>query len=79
MLQLTDLLIGAVTYDIKYTKKLVDGPRYKFEAVDYLKSKLGTETFVKGFRNHNFNIFVDKTGHLDLIQNKGENEKGLSS
>ncbi len=79
LLQLTDLLIGAITYDIKYTKKLVDGSRYKLEVVDYLKSKLGTEAFTKGFKNHNFNIFVDKTDHLDLIQNKGENEKGLSS
>ena len=79
LLQLTDLLIGAITYDIKYTKKLVDGSRYKLEVDDYLKSKLGTETFTKGFKNHNFNIFVDKTDHLDLIKNKGENEKGLSS
>jgi len=79
LLQLTDLLIGAVTYDIKYTKKIVDGSKYKLEVVDYLKSKLGTETFIKGFKNHNFNIFVDKTDHLDIIQNKSKNEKGLSS
>jgi len=79
LLQLTDLLIGAVTYDIKYTKKIVDGSKYKLEVVDYLKSKLGTEIFIKGFKNHNFNIFVDKTDHLDIIQNKSKNEKGLSS
>jgi len=79
LLQLTDLLIGAVTYDIKYIKKIVDGSKYKLEVVDYLKSKLGTETFIKGFKNHNFNIFVDKTDHLDIIQNKSKNEKGLSS
>lgn len=71
LLQITDLLIGAVTYDIKFKKGLVPGSKDKLEIVDYLKSKLGAETFIKGFKNHNFNIFVDKTDHL--------NEKGLSS
>ena len=66
LLQLVDLLIGAITYDIKFTKKLVEGAKYKLEIVDYLKNKLGTDTFIKGFRNHNFNIFVDKTDHLDI-------------
>ena len=66
-------------YDIKFAKKLVDGSKYKIEIVDYLRNKLGADTFIKGFKNHNFNIFVDKTDHLDMIQNKGENEKGLSS
>jgi len=79
LLQLVDLLIGAVTYDIKFTKKLVDGARYKLEIVDYLKSKLGAGTFIKGFKNHSFNIFVDKTGRLDMSQNNEVNEKGLSS
>ncbi len=27
----------------------------------FLKSKLGTQTFIGGFRNYNFSIFVDKT------------------
>jgi len=79
LLQIVDLLIGAITYDIKFAKKLVDGSKYKIEIVDYLRNKLGADTFIKGFKNHNFNIFVDKTDHLDMIQNKGENEKGLSS
>ncbi|MDP3697567.1 MAG: DUF3800 domain-containing protein [Candidatus Taylorbacteria bacterium] len=79
LLQLVDLLIGAITYDIKFAKRLVNGSKYKLETVDYLKSKLGTDSFLKGFRNHNFNIFVDKTDHLKTAQNKGENEKGLSS
>lgn len=79
LLQLVDLLIGAITYNVKFTKRLVDGSKYKLEIVDYLKSKLGVDTFVRGFRNHNFNIFVDKTDHLDTARNKEENEKGLSS
>lgn len=79
LLQITDLLIGAVTYDIKFKKGLVEGSKHKLEIVDYLKSKLGTDTFMKGFKNYNFNIFVDKTDHLDTLQAKEENEKGLSS
>jgi len=79
LLQLVDLLIGAITYDIKFTKKLVDGSKYKLEIVNYLKGKLGTNSFIKGFKNHNFNIFVDKTDHLNLPIYNGKNEKGLSS
>lgn len=79
LLQLVDLLIGAVTYDIKFAKKLVPGSKYKLEIVNYLKGKLGTDSFGKGFKNHNFNIFVDKTDHLNPAQNNETNEKGLSS
>lgn len=65
LLQLVDLLIGAITYDVKFAKKLVSGSKYKLEIVDYLKGKLGIDTFIKGFKNHNFNVFVDKTDHID--------------
>lgn len=73
LLQLTDLLIGAITYDIKFKKGLVPRSSHKLEIVNYLKDKLGASTFAGGFKNHNFNIFVDKTDHLDI------KEKGLSS
>ncbi len=76
LLQLVDLLIGAITYDIKFTKKLVSGSKSKLEIVEHLKSKLGTTSFVKGFKNSNFSIFVDKTDHIDINENS---EKGLSS
>lgn len=79
LLQLVDLLIGAVTYDIKFAKKLVDGSKSKLEVVSYLKGKLGADSFLKGFKNHNFNIFVDKTDHLNPGTNNETNEKGLSS
>lgn len=79
LLQLTDLLIGAITYDIKFKKGLVSGSKYKLEIVNYLKSKLGTDTLVKGFKNHNFNIFVDKTDHINVPEINDKNEKGLSS
>ena len=79
LLQLTDLLIGAITYDIKLKKGLVPGSKHKIELVEYLKAKLGTDTFVKGFKNPNFNVFVDKTDHLNKPEDNETNEKGLSS
>lgn len=79
LLQLVDILIGCITYDIKYVKKLVTGSKHKLEIVDYFKKKLGAENFVKGFKNYNFKIFVDKTDHLDEIKLVEVNEKELSS
>ena len=64
LLQVVDLIIGCVTYDIKCANKLISGSKYKLELVQYLKDKLGIVTFSSGFRNHNFNIFVE--------QDKGE-------
>ena len=60
LLQVIDLLIGAVTYDVKMQANLVSGDKYKIEVVNYLKEKLGTDNFVSGFKNYNFNIFVEK-------------------
>ena len=61
LLQLVDLLIGAISYDIKFKKGLVPGSKCKIELVEYLKGKLGTDTFIKGFKNHNFNVFVGQS------------------
>ncbi|HEY4478567.1 MAG TPA: hypothetical protein VI775_01865, partial [Candidatus Paceibacterota bacterium] len=73
LLQIVDLIIGSITYDIKYQNKLVSGDEFKLKLVEYVKNKLGTATFTKGFRNHNFNIFVEQDNGLET------NEKGLSS
>jgi hypothetical protein len=80
LLQVTDLLIGAVTYDLKFKKGLVSGDKYKLELINYLKSKLGATSFIDGFRNHNFNIFVEKDCGK-LLENREDiaNEKGPSS
>src|SRR3989344_5613352 len=59
-LQIVDLLIGSITYDIKYQNKLVSGDEYKLNLVEYIKKQLGTDTLTKGFRNRNFNIFVEQ-------------------
>ncbi|OGI74635.1 hypothetical protein A2740_00990 [Candidatus Nomurabacteria bacterium RIFCSPHIGHO2_01_FULL_43_16] len=64
LLQVVDLIIGCVNYDIKYANKLVTGDKNKLEIVEYLKAKLGTKTFTAGFQNHNFRIFVEQdNGH----------------
>lgn len=61
LLQLVDLFIGAVAYDIKLSIGSVSGDKYKIEFVNYLKSNLGVSNFIdNGFRNRSFNIFIDK-------------------
>jgi len=60
LLQVVDILIGCITYDIKYQNKLVSGDKFKLELVRYFKEKLGTDTFATGFKNYNFNVFVEK-------------------
>ena len=60
LLQVVDLLIGAVTYELKLNHKMVSGSKYKIELVDFLKKNLGVNSFDGGFRNRNFNLFVEK-------------------
>jgi hypothetical protein len=60
LLQVIDLIIGSITYDIKLSKGVVSGSKYKIELVDFLKKNLGVESFEGGFRNRHFNIFVEK-------------------
>lgn len=61
LLQVTDLLIGAITYDLKIQNNLVAGDKYKIELVNYLKNKLNTKNFIGGyFKKNSFNIFVEK-------------------
>lgn len=75
LLQVVDLLIGTITYDLKMEYGLLDGSpsKYKKELVDYLKKQLGIGAFRGGFRNKVFNIFVDKD-----CENR-QKERGLSS
>lgn len=73
LLQVVDLIIGCINYDIKYSKKIVSGDKYKLELLAYLKDMLNVKTFINGFRNQNFNIFVEQNSKI------GTNEKGPSS
>lgn len=87
LLQLVDLVIGSISYDLKIScGVLTDGvSKYKKELSDYLKKNLGSGNFIDGgFRNRNFNIFVDKDMKLRLplvlpnIENE-DNKKGPST
>jgi len=71
LLQVADLLVGAITYDLKLSAGTVSGSKYKTELVNLLKHNLGVDTFQNGFRNKNFSIFVER--------GTGENEKRPSS
>lgn len=68
LLQIIDLLIGAITYDIKYREKVVTGSKYKIELLDFIKGNLGVKNFEEGFKNRHFNVFMER-----------KNEKGQSS
>jgi hypothetical protein len=60
LLQVVDLIIGAITYDLKLALGVVPGSVYKKDFVTHLKTNLGAPSFDGGFRNRNFNIFVEK-------------------
>jgi len=61
-LQMADLFVSAINYDLKYVNKCVKGDRYKLEFLEYFKDYLGIggQDFLSGFRGRGFSIFVDK-------------------
>jgi len=86
LLQVADLMVGAVNYDLKLsTDVILRGDKYKRRFLKHFKQNLGIEdkNFIGGFKNYMFNIFVDKNIKkrlpLDFIDKDRENEKGLSS
>lgn len=84
LLQLADLIIGAVTYDLKFATGIIQkGDKYKRRFLEHLKKNLGVNAFLNGFQNYNFNIFVDKDirQRLPIVGNieTDTNEKGPSS
>ena len=65
LLQLSDLIIGAINYDLKLaTGIILRGDKYKRRFLEHFKNNLGVKDFIHGFKNYNFNIFVDK----DIMQ-----------
>jgi len=66
LLQVVDLIIGAINYDLKLSTGFVTGDKYKIELLEFLKKNLGVKSLMDGFRNRNFNIFVDKDIKLRL-------------
>ena len=79
LLQLTDLMIGAINYDLKLsTGVILKGDKYKRRFLEHFKENLGIkkdENFTNGFKNYMFNIFIDK----DVKQRLPLNEKRPSS
>lgn len=61
LLQLADLLVGAVSYDLKLSVgHIINGDKYKKRFLEHLKNNLGAANFISGFKNYSCNIFVDK-------------------
>ncbi|MBU2564594.1 DUF3800 domain-containing protein [Patescibacteria group bacterium] len=63
LLQLADLIVGTINYDLKLSTGLIlKGDKYKKRFLNYFKEKIGISdrNFIDGFRSHIFNIFVDK-------------------
>ncbi len=84
LLQIVDLIIGAINYDLKLSTGLVkSGDRHKRQFVEFLRENIGASNFLQGFRSHMFNIFVDKDirQRLPFASKDGDsiNEKGPSS
>ena len=82
LLQLVDLVIGTISYDLKSLCGVINGgSQYKKDLCGFLKNNLGAVDFKNGFRNRNFNIFVDKDmkARLPLDLSSGQNEKRPST
>ena len=75
LLQIVDLLIGAVTYNLKLADGTAIGSPHKRDFVDYLKENLGVGSFQDGFKNRFFNVFVENGED----EKRGGKEKGQSS
>lgn len=57
LLQLTDLLVGAVNYELLLKEKLISTPSSaKLEFLEKFKQNLGVKTLAQDFRNYAFNI-----------------------
>lgn len=63
LLRITDLIIGAINYNLKLSTGLIlSGYKYKRRFSEYFKEIIGLKdrNFIGGFRSHIFNIFIDK-------------------
>lgn len=61
LIQLTDLLLGAVIYDFKLEAKLIKRPsKAKRAVLKHLKGKLGVKSLARDFRTRRFNIWIFK-------------------
>ncbi len=57
LLQLTDLLIGSINYELLLKETIIDKPSlYKGKFIEKFKENLGVKTLTDSFRNYAFNI-----------------------
>ncbi len=65
MLQLTDLVTGAINYELLMAAKIIPSPSpTKVQFVDKIKQNLGVSTLTNPFRNYAFNIHFHKPDSL---------------
>ena len=80
LFQVVDLFIGAINYDLKKETRLVGkGDKYKLKFLEFFKDNLGAKNFMEGFKNYQFNIFIDKDIRQRLPLDFVQNEKKPSS
>jgi hypothetical protein len=81
LLQLADLMVGAINYDLKLSTGLIlRGDKNKRHFLEHFKKNLGIPNFLNGFRNFSSNIFVDKDINRRLpLKFADTNEKEPSS
>lgn len=59
LIQIADLLMGAVNYEFKLKNNLIKHPsKAKIDLLDYLKNKLGANDLSVGINSAKFNIMV---------------------
>lgn len=80
LLQVVDLFIGAINYDLKKELGILGkGDKHKIKFIKFFKENLGAQNFVNGFKNYQFNIFVDKNINQRLPLIFDQKEKKPSS
>ena len=80
LFQVVDLFIGAINYDLKKETGIIGkGDKYKLKFLEFFKGNLGAKNFTEGFKNYQFNIFIDKDVRQRLPLNFAQNEKKPSS
>ncbi len=68
LLQLTDLLIGSINYELLLKEKVIDQPtQYKQQFIQKFKDGLGVTSLTESFRNHNFNIYYHRADDNNLL------------
>jgi len=61
LLQMTDLLIGSINYELLLKEKIISqSSQYKGQFINTLKKNLGLDGLTQDFRNYSFNIHFHK-------------------